>query len=762
MDNYCGKRLDGRYEIREIIGVGGMAVVYKAYDNIYDRIVAVKILKDEFLTNADFRRRFKNESKAIAVLSHPNIVKVYDVSFGDRLQYIVMEYVEGITLKEYIGQQGHLNWKETVYFLTQILRALQHAHDKGIVHRDVKPQNILLLENGTIKVTDFGIARMAHSETSTAAGSAVGSVHYISPAQAKGEPTDNKADIYSVGVVLYEMLTGKVPFDGDTAVSVALMQLQKEPVRPREIDPNIPIGLEQITMRAMQKRPRDRYQSASEMLMDLDAFRRNPQIRFNYNYFVDEQPTRYAQQNPLPPQVPGRQTVPAQQGRQPIPGQQGRPAVPGQQDRQSVSRPPQPVREEADDEDDSSGSALPIIGGIIGGILILAAIILGIFFATGSFDKKVEVPDFTGMNYYTEILNNSTYSEFRFVINDSTESDKYDDGVVYDQSPSPHVRIRAKKDEITLYIPKSRESIEVPDVYTYTFTDAITLIEGAGFKYQMEYEKDSGAPEKTVIRTAPERYMKAPKGSTVILYVAAASDTVEIPKIMGYDLQTASELVQSVGLDIEVSAEENSTENKDVVLRLSNYREGTQVPKGTVIGVVVSNGKPTEATAKVSFRLPDTGEDATLKAYLGNELLSDKTKTLLLDGSTHSFEVTGSDDTKKLTVKIGDELYYECSIDFTQTPAKVSDEKTYSYYGSGSEPAYGRGILPSVEGFTYDEASETLRGAGFTKIRRNDVATDDPAKAELVFQQMPPYKALTRYPYSTEIVLSVYTYEREE
>ncbi len=400
------------------------------------------------------------------------------------------------------------------------------------------------------------------------------------------------------------MLTGKVPFDGDTAVSVALMQLQKEPQRPREIDPKIPVGLEQITMRAMQKRPRDRYQSASEMLMDLDAFRRNPQIRFNYNYFVDEQPTRHVQQQPATRQP--RPQQPAQRQQRPQQRPQPRPQ-------------PRPAQEEPqDDEDDSTGSALPIIGGIIGGMLILAAIIIGFCLATGVFAEKIEVPDFTGMNYYEEIQNNGAYSQFHFKINDSVESDTYKEGEVYDQSPSPHVKIRPKE-EITLYIPKSRENLEVPDVYTYTFTDAITLIEGAGFKYAMEYEKDSGAPEKTVIRTSPERYTWAPKGSTIILYVAAASDTVAVPKIVGYDLQTARELVQSVGLDIEVTDEENSSENQNVVLRLSNYREETQVPKGTVIGVVVSNGKPTEATAKVSFRLPDTGEDATLKVYLGND-----------------------------------------------------------------------------------------------------------------------------------------------
>lgn len=256
MENYCGKRLDGRYEIREIIGVGGMAVVYKAYDVIDDRIVAIKILKEEFLANDEFRRRFKNESKAIAVLSHPNIVKVYDVSFGDRLQYIVMEYIEGITLKEYIEQQKVINWKEAVHFVTQILKALQHAHDKGIVHRDVKPQNIMLLQDGTIKVTDFGIARFCRGDTRTMTENAIGSVHYISPEQARGEITDDKADIYSVGVVMYEMLTGQLPFQSDSAVSVAIMQLQQEAKRPREINPDIPLGLEQITLRAMQKIPR--------------------------------------------------------------------------------------------------------------------------------------------------------------------------------------------------------------------------------------------------------------------------------------------------------------------------------------------------------------------------------------------------------------------------------------------------------------------------------------------------------------------------
>ena len=251
MDKYLGKRLDGRYEIHELIGVGGMANVYRCTDTVDDREVAVKILKDEYLNNEEFIRRFKNESKAIAMLSHPNIVKVYDVSFGDMIQYIVMEYIDGITLKEYIDQQGIIEWKDAIHLTAQILKALQHAHECGIVHRDIKPQNIMLLQDGTIKVTDFGIARFSDKSTRTMTEQAIGSVHYIAPEQARGDATDGKTDIYSVGVMLYEMLTGKLPFDGDSAVTIALMQLQSTPKHPREINPGIPIGLEQITMKAI-------------------------------------------------------------------------------------------------------------------------------------------------------------------------------------------------------------------------------------------------------------------------------------------------------------------------------------------------------------------------------------------------------------------------------------------------------------------------------------------------------------------------------
>ena len=289
MDRYIGKKLDGRYEIKEIIGVGGMANVYKAYDSIDDRVVAVKILRDEHMQNDELLRRFRNESKAIAVLSHPNIVKVYDVSFNEDIQYIVMEYIDGITLKEYIEQQHVLRWKEAVHFTVQILRALQHAHDKGIVHRDIKPQNIMLLADGTIKVADFGIARFARSTQHTVTDKAIGSVHYISPEQAKGDVTDEKSDIYSVGVMLYEMTTGQLPFDAESPVSVAIKQINSKAKRPREVNPDVPEGLEDIIIRAMQKDPARRYQSAAEMLRDIDEFKRDPTVIFEYRYTEPEE-----------------------------------------------------------------------------------------------------------------------------------------------------------------------------------------------------------------------------------------------------------------------------------------------------------------------------------------------------------------------------------------------------------------------------------------------------------------------------------------
>ena len=296
MDKNIGKKLDGRYEITELIGEGGMADVYKAIDVVDNKTIAVKILKKEFAESEEFLRRFRNESKAIAVLSHPNIVKIYDVGFSEKIQYIVMEYIDGITLKEYIENERVLSWKDAVHFVTQILRALQHAHERGIVHRDIKPQNIMMFTDGTIKVMDFGIAKFAREEGKTATDQAIGTVHYISPEQARGDITDAKSDLYSVGVMLYEMLTGQKPFDTDNPVSIAVMHMHNIAELPRRINPDIPVPLEEIIVHAMEKVPDDRYQTAVEMIRDIDRFKADPDVRFGYVTRTNQEPdnhTRY-------------------------------------------------------------------------------------------------------------------------------------------------------------------------------------------------------------------------------------------------------------------------------------------------------------------------------------------------------------------------------------------------------------------------------------------------------------------------------------
>ena len=279
MDNYIGRLLDNRYEILEAIGTGGMAVVYKARCHRLNRLVAIKVLKDDLSQDAEFRRRFHAESQAVAMLSHHNIVNVYDVSHSDTADYIVMELIDGITLKQYMQQKGVLNWREALHFATQIAKALEHAHGRGIIHRDIKPHNIMILKDGTAKVADFGIARVSSAQ-STLTREALGSVHYISPEQAKGSKIDYRSDLYSLGVVMYEMLTGQPPYDGETPVSVAIKHINANATLPRTINAQIPVGLEQITMHAMEADPEKRYDTATDLLCDLDEFRRNPNVNF--------------------------------------------------------------------------------------------------------------------------------------------------------------------------------------------------------------------------------------------------------------------------------------------------------------------------------------------------------------------------------------------------------------------------------------------------------------------------------------------------
>lgn len=710
MENFCGKRLDGRYEIREIIGVGGMAVVYKAYDNIDDRIVAIKILKDEYLTNEEFKRRFKNESKAIAVLSHPNIVRVFNVSFGDRLQYIVMEYVDGITLKEYIEQQGVINWKEAVHFMGQILAALQHAHDKGIVHQDIKPQNIMLLQDGTIKVTDFGIARFSRVDSNTTSENAIGSVHYISPEQARGEMTDDKADIYSVGVVMYEMLTGKLPFQSDSAVSVAIMQLQQDPKRPRDIIPTLPLGLEQITIRAMQKNPNDRYGSAAEMLMDINEFKRNPAVKFNYTYFVDQEPTKFVKTG-------------AASGR----------IKPNQRDAQGET------------ETKRINKTTAIMLGAIAGIVVLIMIIAGIFIGIGN--QKVEVPNFVNLNYYEEIENNKEFTnKFKFVI-EIDENSTLDDGTVLDQTPSASEKVK-KGSEIKLTIVQKNNVVIDSSILGMSEEQAKNYLISRGVIPTVMSEYSETIAPGLVIKTSPEVGSSVKIGGEVILYIATdKEETVKVPQLEGCSKEIAEQLLKASDLELGTVTEVNSDVEAGVVVKQSVAKDES-VPIGSKIDIEVSNGIPANSSTEITVNLPAVNKSGVLKIYLNNELYYTSGE-LYLDGATKTYPVTGSGADCSYVVMIDDSPIQKGKIDFTKSPAVVSDVENLAYESMA--------ILPNnLVGKTKDEAISQLNAAGFSNIEIIE-SPSDAIPSGSVISQSPVSDGVTKIATSTTITLTIST-----
>ena len=685
MENYVGKRLDGRYEIQEIIGVGGMAVVYKAYDNIDDRIVAVKILKEEFLANEEFRRRFKNESKAIAVLSHPNIVKVYDVSYGDRIQYIVMECVDGITLKEYIQQQGVINYKEAVFFVTQILRALQHAHDKGIVHRDIKPQNIMLLENGAIKVTDFGIARFSRSETRTMTDSTIGSVHYISPEQARGDITDDKADIYSVGVMLYEMLTGKLPFESDNTVSVAIMQLQQDPVKPRDINSSIPVGLEQIVLKAMQKNVNDRYQSAAEMLLDLEEFRRNPSIQFDYDY-KNTEPTKYI------PNITG-----------------------------SIKHI-DPVEVEDDEEEEPvvKNRTIPILVGVITALVVVLAVAFGVLFKMGYLtgNSKVKVPNFVGIIYDEEEFKNK-YPNYVFDVTEKVDADVSPNEII-SQTPEKGTKIDPKKTKIELVIATNAELVEVPDDLIGTdYVTAVTRLNGLGFKIkekEVEQKDYPGIPAGTVVSINPKGGNKVSVGTSVTLEYVSYDETKEklviVPDVSNLDEENAKKVLTSSGFTVSTKSEYSDTVTKGYVI--SNTFKGSKIPSGSNVVITVSKGKLIEQSTNISVTLPKYNGQGNVTATLDDTTVF--TGTCTLDGSNVEVTVRGYEATSVFKFFVDGKLIYKCNVNFTSSPVSLSNETTYEYVGVTTtfEPVLY--TIPNVVGDTYAVAMAKLRAAGFKNI----------------------------------------------
>ena len=643
MDKYIGKRLDGRYEIQEIIGVGGMAVVYKAYDRQENRTVSVKILRDEFAGNEEFMRRFRNESRAVSMLSHPNIVKIYDMSFGDRFQYIVMEYIDGITLKEYIDQQKVIRWKEAVHFTLQILYALQHAHERGVIHRDIKPQNIMLLRDGTIKVTDFGIARFSSSETQTLTDKAIGSVHYIAPEQARGSVTDAKSDVYSVGVMLYEMLTGKLPFEAENAVSVAIMQMQAEAVPPREINPDIPEGLEQITLKAMKKDPTQRYDSAASMIADINAFKQNPSIRFQYEYFIDENPTRAINLGRSTDVDPTENVVDLDRQRKKI-------------------------------------SLIPVLSGILA-----ALVLFGLAFGVIAFlrnlpksneKKEIFLPDFVGQTY--ESVQTQYGDQFEFVVQYEPDQ-SLDPGTIKKQEPKGGVKNVVLGSKVTLTVSSGLEYVKVPSgLAGQPLSEVKAILSENQLSSTLQEVYDKNTASGSVVTVYPAEGSEVPVGTKITIYVSKGKEdtSVVVENYVGMTFNDAKNAILKKNLKVSEPIVEDSDRPKDEVIR-QDPDYGTKLEEGDSVVLTVSSGKPpqpVEVTGKFDVHLPTTA-NAALDFTVWIDGVQDTSQTKRVDPAltgTVTVQVTGLENTTvSVMIRLNGVDYQNWQIDFSTGQARL-------------------------------------------------------------------------------------------
>lgn len=568
MDNLIGKTLDGLYTVRELIGTGGMANVYKAVVGPggpvpEGTVVAVKVLRQELMHDPDLVRRFKNESKAISLLNHPNIVKVYDVSVSENLQYIVMEYVDGMTLREYLNERGgKLTSRETVHFISQILKALDHAHHNGVVHRDIKPQNIMLLDNGQLRMMDFGIARISRAENQLTGGKAMGSVHYISPEQAKGDETDFTSDIYSVGVMMYEMLSGHLPFDADDVVEVAIKQISDKPQSLQELAPNVPHGLVEITERAMAKRPDNRYASAAEMLNALNAYVENPAIVFNYTYLPDEIPEKVVER-PMKTQKDAPEPKKARKGKK----------------KRTVF--------------------LPVLFGITVAFalacLALCWAILNDSSTLMSEKADVVLADYSGMTQ-DEVNAQPQVSSGQITVNwEQSYSNDYAAGYVYKQSPVAGRTVREGQ-SVTLTVSLGIQSVTVPDVTNYLQADAEQQLKNLGVSVLVTQAVEPTVASGSVIRTDPAAGSQVAAGSTVVVYVSRpqVSTTAKVPSLVGLSsVNDARTLLVQNKLGLGSTTEQYSDKPAGTIIA-QNPAAGSTVKVNSRVSVTVSAGPEPE------------------------------------------------------------------------------------------------------------------------------------------------------------------------
>ena len=579
MDQYIGKLLDNRYELLELIGSGGMAKVYKARCHRLNRLVAVKILREDMAQDAEFRRRFHDESQAVAMLSHPNIVAVYDVSRSSELEYIVMELIDGITLKQYMQKKGNkLNWREALHFTTQIVKALGHAHSRGIIHRDIKPHNVMVLRDGSVKVADFGIARVLSAGHSTLTQEALGSVHYISPEQARGSFIDARSDLYSAGVVLYEMVTGRLPFEGDTPVSVAIQHINSIPLSPREIDAEIPDALEKITMKAMAPNRDNRYNSADEMLADLEEFRKNPSINFDYDFWSVA---------PMEPDEDKTQV-------RPVPPSNNRERV------RSDSRREYSRRSAEEDDDMDSDRR----GGMLGSILLAVVAVLAFvgvvaFFLYKTFfagllapAKTYEIPYLVGQ-HYDQIQASNEYSDFQIVLSSTVPNDEFEAGQIIRQNPAAGNTVGEDGRQITVVVSSGPEEIEMIDLYNMEYREAKLAVEELGLRFATPtYEHNDVVAYNHVISFTPLEGVVLKPGDEVqmILSLGPEALKLDMPTLVGLTQEQAESKITMRHLEIGDIDQEYSESIPAGTVMDQYPAAGTQVSEGTKVNLQISLG----------------------------------------------------------------------------------------------------------------------------------------------------------------------------
>lgn len=612
MDQYIGKMLDNRYEILERIGTGGMAIVYKAKCHRLNRLVAIKILKSDLAQNEEFRRRFNAESQAVAQLSHPNIVSVYDVSRGGDMEYIVMELIDGITLKQYMEKRGQLNWRESLHFITQIMRGLSHAHSRGIIHRDIKPQNIMVLRDGSVKVADFGIACLADS-AQTLTQEALGSVHYISPEQARGDRPDARSDIYSSGVVLYEMLTGRLPFEGESAVSVAIQHLSSIPLAPREINPDIPEQLELICMKAMAPDLEHRYQSADAMIADLEAFRKNPEVEMKFDLSdlrpeENDEPTRTIRTMPS-----HTVTIPVHQPERNYP------------------------RRERDEDEEPRRAGSGKRGVLVGAVTVAAVAVVIVLFKTilGSFAPAVvdqyQVPDLYNMTI--EEAENDPRIEGVFEIQKAGSEFSTDvpEGHILRQDPKKEETRKGSQLVIQVWVSAGEETSEVPDLENKSEQDARILLEKLNKEYNLELTVE--APEELkqfseeitegyVIKTEPAQGEILKKGDTVKLILSKGPDIkpVTVLPFVGMSIDSVLSQLESYKLTCDAAdVEVVDSDKPGGTIVWQSPASGETVPEWTTIKFRVSAGLASSALP-ITVDIPQNGKDIVkVEIYVGDE-----------------------------------------------------------------------------------------------------------------------------------------------